>query len=65
MLESAEVPLDVPEAFREQLGRLWEAYQGAQRALASDDPERARVGAGSAEEVLKSVDHVESEGSGP
>jgi Cu(I)/Ag(I) efflux system membrane fusion protein len=35
-------PFDVPAAFRAQLLGLWDSYQSAQRALADDDPDRAR-----------------------
>jgi Cu(I)/Ag(I) efflux system membrane fusion protein len=49
-------PFEVPESFRTRLARLWEAYQVAQQALASDDPGRAREAADAAAQVLKSVD---------
>lgn len=49
-------PFEVPTPFRKQLAGLWDAYQATQRALAGDDPDRARSAVDQAEEALSAVD---------
>ncbi len=47
---------EVPENFRQQLGRLWESYLAAQDALAGDDRAKAQMAAGAALKSLQGVD---------
>lgn len=49
-------PFDAPGEFRTQLSRLWQSYLQAQRALAGDDAEAARLAARQAREALDAVD---------
>lgn len=52
----ASAALDVPPAFRDQLGPLWESYLDARDALVADDPEAARASAGAASTALAGVE---------
>jgi len=48
-------PFEVPEAFRSQLGRVFDAYVALQEALAADDFQRARQAAEATRQALTDV----------
>ena len=58
----AVAALNVPPAFREQIGPLWRSYVEAQDALVADDPRAARDAAESASSALADVDVESLEG---
>ncbi|WP_197446941.1 efflux RND transporter periplasmic adaptor subunit [Tautonia plasticadhaerens] len=58
----ASAPLDVPPAFRDRLGPLWESYLAARDALVADDPEAARASAGAASAALAGIEADSLEG---
>lgn len=55
-LVEAGVTYDTPEAFREQLGQVFNAYTSLSRALADDDFERAKAAAPEVGAALQGVD---------
>ncbi|MDP6439809.1 MAG: DUF3347 domain-containing protein, partial [Candidatus Brocadiia bacterium] len=53
---AAAAVAELPAAFREQLGRLWQAYVPVQAALAGDDGQALTGGARTMREALTAVD---------